>query len=122
MTIRAARSVVINDVLMHATVDALPFGGIGESGMGAYHGKHTFDMFSHKRAMMHKSLSLEYVNTLRYPVSVASFFFFLFSFVCAVSLVAARSGACQPLNPNKIGWLSSLVMSHPPSEKKFWFF
>uniref|UniRef100_A0A3B4DNE8 Aldehyde dehydrogenase n=1 Tax=Pygocentrus nattereri TaxID=42514 RepID=A0A3B4DNE8_PYGNA len=35
--------VVVNDVIMHYTVSSLPFGGVGNSGMGKYHGKHTFD-------------------------------------------------------------------------------
>ncbi|XP_068124817.1 aldehyde dehydrogenase family 3 member A2-like isoform X2 [Hyperolius riggenbachi] len=56
-----------NDVIMHFTVTALPFGGVGHSGMGAYHGKHTFDTFSHKRACLIKSLSMEGVNKIRYP-------------------------------------------------------
>ncbi|XP_044142126.1 aldehyde dehydrogenase family 3 member A2 isoform X1 [Bufo gargarizans] len=56
-----------NDVLMHFSVNELPFGGVGHSGMGAYHGKHTFDTFSHKRSILIKSLSMEGVNKLRYP-------------------------------------------------------
>ncbi|XP_075706567.1 aldehyde dehydrogenase family 3 member A2 isoform X2 [Rhinoderma darwinii] len=56
-----------NDVFMHFTITELPFGGVGNSGMGAYHGKHSFDTFSHKRACLIKSLSMEGVNKLRYP-------------------------------------------------------
>jgi len=33
-------------------VDTLPFGGVGESGMGAYHGKFSFDAFTHKKAVL----------------------------------------------------------------------
>ena len=65
MTIRAARSVVINDVLMHATVDALPFGGIGESGMGAYHGQSTFDTFSHMKPVLKKPFMFD--PSILYP-------------------------------------------------------
>ncbi|XP_033102205.1 aldehyde dehydrogenase family 3 member A2-like isoform X2 [Anneissia japonica] len=56
-----------NDVLMHAAVDSLPFGGIGNSGMGAYHGKHSFDAFSHKRAVVIGDQKLESLNAVRYP-------------------------------------------------------
>ncbi|XP_053561238.1 aldehyde dehydrogenase family 3 member A2 [Bombina bombina] len=59
--------VTANDVIMHYTVTDLPFGGVGHSGMGAYHGKHTFDTFSHKRSCLIKSLAMEGVNKLRYP-------------------------------------------------------
>lgn len=43
--------VTINDVIRHAGVDDLPFGGVGASGMGAYHGRHGFLTFSHARAI-----------------------------------------------------------------------
>mmetsp|Transcript_41550 Transcript_41550/g.104786 ORF Transcript_41550/g.104786 Transcript_41550/m.104786 type:complete len:476 (+) Transcript_41550:67-1494(+) len=60
-------SAVINDVLMQFTNSALPFGGCGESGMGAYHGKRTFDTFTHKRAVM-KSTARNWLDLpLRYP-------------------------------------------------------
>lgn len=43
--------VTINDVIMHYTVDDLPFGGLGASGMGAYHGIEGFRQFSHARSI-----------------------------------------------------------------------
>ncbi len=42
-------ALVINDVMLHAAMDSLPFGGVGASGMGAYHGIHGFRRFSHFR-------------------------------------------------------------------------
>lgn len=42
----------INEVVVHFTNFALPFGGIGYSGMGTYHGKHSFETFSHNRSVM----------------------------------------------------------------------
>ncbi|KAL0597308.1 Aldehyde dehydrogenase family 3 member A2 [Plecturocebus cupreus] len=56
-----------NDVIMHFMLSSLPFGGVGSSGMGAYHGKHTFDTFSHQRPCLLKSLKREGANKLRYP-------------------------------------------------------
>ncbi|NWY60477.1 AL3A2 dehydrogenase, partial [Chionis minor] len=56
-----------NDVFMHALVPDLRFGGVGNSGMGAYHGKHSFETFSHSRACLIKDLKMEVVNKLRYP-------------------------------------------------------
>ncbi|XP_076919048.1 aldehyde dehydrogenase family 3 member H1-like [Bidens hawaiensis] len=50
----SAGGVVINDVTLHLMVDTLPFGGVGESGMGAYHGKFSFDTFSHKKAVLYR--------------------------------------------------------------------
>ncbi|KAG5528977.1 hypothetical protein RHGRI_029589 [Rhododendron griersonianum] len=46
---------VINDTILHVTVSGLPFGGVGESGMGSYHGKFSFDAFSHKKAVLYRS-------------------------------------------------------------------
>jgi aldehyde dehydrogenase (NAD+) len=45
---------VINHVAMHCLVPSLPFGGVGASGMGAYHGKWEFDTLSHRRAVLSK--------------------------------------------------------------------
>jgi coniferyl-aldehyde dehydrogenase len=44
--------VTINDTLLHAAVEDLPFGGIGASGMGAYHGKAGFETFSHHKSVL----------------------------------------------------------------------
>ncbi|KAJ7308815.1 hypothetical protein JRQ81_008083 [Phrynocephalus forsythii] len=59
--------VTANDVLMHYSVPGLPFGGVGNSGMGAYHGRHSFETFSHRRSCLVRSLAMESVNKLRYP-------------------------------------------------------
>jgi coniferyl-aldehyde dehydrogenase len=44
--------VTINDVTLHYTVAGMPFGGVGESGMGYYHGRSGFEAFSHARGVM----------------------------------------------------------------------
>ncbi|MFJ2605586.1 aldehyde dehydrogenase family protein [Streptomyces sp. NPDC091279] len=43
--------------LAHLTVSDLPFGGVGESGMGSYHGRYSIETFSHRKAVLHKPLS-----------------------------------------------------------------
>jgi aldehyde dehydrogenase (NAD+) len=47
-----AGGVGINDTIMQIANPKLPFGGVGTSGMGAYHGKHSFDCFSHTKAVV----------------------------------------------------------------------
>ncbi|KAM9117878.1 aldehyde dehydrogenase family 3 member A2-like isoform 1-T1 [Pangshura tecta] len=59
--------VTANDVIMHYTLPDLPFGGVGNSGMGNYHGRHSFETFSHRRSCLIKSLAMESVNKIRYP-------------------------------------------------------
>ena len=55
----------INDCVMHIANENLPFGGVGESGMGSYHGKRTFDVFTHHRAVVtsrkHADLPFRYM-------------------------------------------------------------
>ncbi len=54
----------INDTVIHFSNSRLPFGGVGHSGIGAYHGKMSFDTFSHKKAIVKKANWLDL--TLRY--------------------------------------------------------
>ncbi len=55
----------VNDTLMHLVSTKMPFGGVGGSGMGQYHGKYGFDTFSHYKSIVHKSTALDV--PLRYP-------------------------------------------------------
>lgn len=70
---------VINHALIHLTVPGLPFGGVGPSGMGAYHGKHSFDTFSHKKAVLKKGTLID--PSIMYP----------------------------PYTPSKSGWLKRVL-------------
>ncbi len=49
----------INDVVVHLATPEMPFGGFGESGMGAYHGKYGFETFSHRKSTLDKKLWLD---------------------------------------------------------------
>ena len=55
----------INDVVMHLSNDHLPFGGVGNSGIGNYHGKFGFDTFSHQKAILERATWGE--PELKYP-------------------------------------------------------
>jgi acyl-CoA reductase-like NAD-dependent aldehyde dehydrogenase len=55
----------INECLMHVGNFELPFGGVGESGIGGYHGKLSFDTFSHLKGIMKKSTLADLAQ--RYP-------------------------------------------------------
>ncbi|GAB6109921.1 aldehyde dehydrogenase [Fusibacter bizertensis] len=54
----------VNDVLLHIANHHLPFGGVGNSGMGGYHGKYSFDTFSHKKSIVKGATRLD--NGMRY--------------------------------------------------------
>lgn len=55
----------VNDTIIHCTSDGLPFGGIGRSGIGNYHGKASFDAFSHKKSVV-KSKKFADIS-MKYP-------------------------------------------------------
>lgn len=55
----------INETIMHLASAHLPFGGVGESGMGEYHGKASFDTFTHRKSILKKSNAFDL--PLRYP-------------------------------------------------------
>jgi aldehyde dehydrogenase (NAD+) len=55
----------INEVVIHFTNFALPFGGVGYSGIGSYHGKHSFECFSHSRSVVKTPTFFDL--PLRYP-------------------------------------------------------
>ncbi|XP_025162006.1 aldehyde dehydrogenase, dimeric NADP-preferring isoform X6 [Harpegnathos saltator] len=61
--------VCVNDTLMHFIVETLPFGGIGNSGMGAYHGKYSFDTFTHQKGCLYRTYNTlgENLAQCRYP-------------------------------------------------------
>ncbi|KAM7260424.1 hypothetical protein ACFE04_016165 [Oxalis oulophora] len=59
----SAGGLVVNDTTL--AVSTLPFGGVGESGMGGYHGKFSFDALSHKKAVLYRGLSGD--AAVRYP-------------------------------------------------------
>lgn len=51
--------VTVNDTLMHFTFSSLPFGGTGSSGMGNYHGKYSFEVFSHQKPVVYRGTWLD---------------------------------------------------------------
>ncbi len=63
---------VVNDVLVHFTNPKLPFGGIGNSGVGAYHGKYSFDLMSHTKPVVKRSFWLDLPQRYApYPKSIS---------------------------------------------------
>ena len=49
----------INDTIIHLATHHMPFGGVGHSGMGSYHGKKSFDAFTHEKSIVKKSSSVD---------------------------------------------------------------
>ncbi|XP_072909292.1 aldehyde dehydrogenase, dimeric NADP-preferring-like isoform X1 [Hemitrygon akajei] len=72
ITKTSSGGVTANDCLIHYTLHTLPFGGVGTSGFGAYHGKYSFETFSHRRACVLKSLGMEKLNSVRYAPATES--------------------------------------------------
>jgi aldehyde dehydrogenase (NAD+) len=49
----------INDAIVHFASHYLPFGGVGDSGMGKYHGRTSFETFSHTKSIVRNTLSFD---------------------------------------------------------------
>lgn len=65
---------VVNDSIIHFTNPNLPFGGIGDSGMGAYHGKYSFELFSHSKPIVKRSFWFDLPQRYApYPKSLSTF-------------------------------------------------
>lgn len=58
-------AVCVNDVVLQASIRSLPFGGVGESGMGSYHGKAGFDAFTYRRSILLRTSRPDW--QIRYP-------------------------------------------------------
>jgi aldehyde dehydrogenase (NAD+) len=63
--------VCLNSTLLHESSATLPFGGVGESGLGAYHGKASFDTFTHYKSVLRQRLPLDDAIRPPYPYSPA---------------------------------------------------
>lgn len=57
----------VNDAFFHGSITTLPFGGVGDSGQGAYHGRASFDCFTHRRSITHTPGWIEFLLAVRYP-------------------------------------------------------
>ncbi|KAF3985843.1 hypothetical protein FT663_05138 [Candidozyma haemuli var. vulneris] len=58
---------IVNDAIMHVSLANAPFGGIGQSGQGAYHGYYSYRAFTHERTTMEQKLSMDFTMKSRYP-------------------------------------------------------
>ena len=71
--------VCVNETVMHIINASLPFGGVGESGFGSYHGKKSFDTFTHYKSVMVKSglpdMPLRYPPNLKRNLKLLKFLY-----------------------------------------------
>jgi aldehyde dehydrogenase (NAD+) len=61
----SAGGAVVNDTIVHVAAQGLPFGGVGSSGTGSYHGKASFDAFTHYKSVVKKPFAFDL--KVRYP-------------------------------------------------------
>lgn len=67
LTFVRSGAAIINDVVVHVSLPNAPFGGIGNSGSGAYHGYYSFESFTHPRTTIEQQLWTEFTFGARYP-------------------------------------------------------
>ena len=64
----------VNDTIMHLVSTSMPFGGVGASGMGCYHGKYSFRTFTHEKSVLKKSTLIDMpMRYAPYPDKLRSF-------------------------------------------------
>ena len=56
----------VNDTMTHYANPNLPFGGVGHSGIGDYHGEFSFKTFSHYKSIFKKSMTIDFTSFVRY--------------------------------------------------------
>ena len=56
----------MNDTMTQYANPNLPFGGVGHSGIGGYHGKYSFKTFSHYKSIFKKSMTIDFTRFVRY--------------------------------------------------------
>jgi aldehyde dehydrogenase (NAD+) len=93
----SAGGVMTNDVLMHFMNDYLPFGGVGDSGLGAYHGKYSFESFTHFKPVQHASALPE--PPLRFPPYTER----------KLNMVAFLAFTLSPSRINKFFWWAYMI-------------
>lgn len=91
-------SFFVNDSLLQFSMMSVPFGGIGTSGSGKYHGKASFDTFSHERTVMKQYFITEKLLEMRYPktlnTQMATFLFMPFGDACLCTFSKIALLAC----------------------------
>ncbi|KAI8846109.1 Aldehyde/histidinol dehydrogenase [Chytridium lagenaria] len=65
-------AVTVNDVIVHVGMCDMPFGGVGQSGMGVYHGEYGFRTFSVDRTYVVRSMGFEFLHSALYPPNMGS--------------------------------------------------
>jgi len=90
--------VSVNDTLLHCTLPDLPFGGVGSSGVGQYHGRFGFEAFSHAKAVLKKSIYGD--APMRYP-PYSNYNLQVFKFAASI----------HAINSSSLRWIKYLVFA-----------
>lgn len=107
---------------MHMASHKLPFGGVGNSGMGRYHGKHSFETFSHQKPVLVKYFALDWL-VQRCVLHCVLLLTFHHSALCALTLARLRFRyppyssfdvkVLQFVQEPRNGWKNELLVSLP---------
>jgi beta-apo-4'-carotenal oxygenase len=97
----------VNDAFFHGSIPTIPFGGVGDSGQGAYRGKASFDTFSHRRTITTTPKWLEGLLNIRYP-----------PYAGKVSVMFPVSHICPAVSLANIAIPYSHSSDHPNIQKR----
>lgn len=123
LTYTRSGAAVRGDLLLHYVINELPFGGTGPSGYGVYHGKASFDCFTHERAFVDAPASgflggiVEKIMSMRYPpYSANKLAFFHYALAKAIPFGRPTDPVTSSTNVNNP--VSKSVRSHPNDHER----
>ncbi|OQR91383.1 aldehyde dehydrogenase, partial [Achlya hypogyna] len=88
-------SVCVNDTVVQLTNPHLPFGGVGNSGMGSYHGHQSFKVFSHQKSVLYKHFILDAAQRYQPYTPFARTLFGLILYPWPRAWLRALAGVCS---------------------------
>jgi hypothetical protein len=80
-----------NDTIINAGVEDLPFGGVAQSGLGSYHGRHSFSAFSRQQAVVIRNGKTDFQNVVRYQNVSGDYNSFAYSVIKTILIHPMRS-------------------------------
>jgi len=114
-------TMAMNDSVIQFAVDEIPFGGVGASGMGSYHGKFSFDTFTHRKGVVQRDFSNlgDQVGIFRYPPYTPTKINFLSFLLQHYKKFKIPSSEINTVG-QEYGIVSNIILANPLTQLFMW--